>query len=81
MRGCHACADRRAFGFLNQAVRAGNEQAMIDYRVESPNGGDITTFDPRDPLLTAWKKDSNAYLQQLAADPLSINFIDDLAKQ
>ena len=41
------------FGFLDQAVGAGNEQAMIDYRVESPNGRDITTFDPRDPLLTA----------------------------
>jgi hypothetical protein len=111
------------FGFLDQAVRAGNEQAMIDYRVEGPNGRDIATFDPRDPLLTAWKKDSNAYLQQLAAkgdqdawsllaqdyengivvdrdlgaaitywtalqisrkpdaDPLSIDFIGDMAKQ
>lgn len=111
------------FVFLNQAVRAGNEQAMIDYAIEGPNGHEVTDFDPRDPLLLEWKQDSIAYLQRLAekgdqiawvllaqdyengivvdrdlgaaitwwtalqisrkpdTDPLSINFINDIAKQ
>ena len=57
------------FTFLDQAIRAGNPQAMLDYRVEGPNGHlDLEEVDPRDPLVVTWKQNVAVYLRQLAAD-------------
>jgi hypothetical protein len=52
--------------FLDQAIRAGNKLAIIDYRVEGPNGFSLDELPANDPNLLVWKQRSNALLQQLA---------------
>lgn len=55
------------FGFLDQAVRAGHRDAMLDYRAEGPLGLDIESLAADDVRLTEWKRRANAYLETLAA--------------
>gem|GEM_PF-2460294 len=55
------------FTFLDQAIRAANQEAMLDYRYEGPLGFSIDELDPKDPRLLDWRRNANAYLETLAA--------------
>lgn len=56
------------FAFLDQAIRAGNAQAMVDYRFEGPLGNRYADLNPKDPQTAEWIKNANKYAQWLAAN-------------
>ena len=54
------------FVFLEQAIRAGNREAVLDYRTEGPLGFDLDALDPTDSRLIEWQRRANGYLEALA---------------
>ena len=54
------------FVFLEQAIRAGNREAVLDFRTEGPLGFDLDALDPTDARLIEWQRRANAYLEVLA---------------
>ena len=55
------------FVFLDIAVKAGNPQAVLDYRQEGPNGqwADVEQ-QPNDPNVAQWRRNAIEYLTALA---------------
>ncbi len=56
------------FGFLDQAIRAGNRDAMRSYRLDEPTGVDVYRSDGLDPRAIEWRRNANAYLEILAGE-------------